>query len=273
MNLFFLKITWRSLTQRGVFPIINILGLSIGLAVVLLISLLIFSETSFDRQFKESRNIYRINSYWRAYMPGETSRSTSNAMGPEMQKSIPEVITAVRTISDGYDVRINDNPMRINIIWADEDFFRLFDTPFFLGSPEAVMSRPNALAISEEMAKKLFGNVNPMGEILSLNNRHLMEVAAVYQDYPKNSSFRDHKLIAPFMHSFPGWFHEQIQWGNPDYETFCLLSEKADPESVIAKTRKLLSDVTQGMWDEHGSYWPTLQRLDEIHFTFGKIHW
>jgi len=267
MNLFFLKITWRSLTQRGVFPIINIAGLSIGLAVVLLISLLIFSEKSFDRQFKQSKNIYRINCKLTAFMPGETFVSTANIVGPTMQESVPEIISAVRTYPGSYVVRINDHPMRINMMWADEDFFRLFDTPFLHGSPEAVMSRPNAIAISEEMAKTLFGKNNPMGETFSLDGKHLMEVAAVYQDFPKNSSFREHKMIAPFRHSYPSWFRDRLYWGNIEFETFCLLPEKADTASVGAQMRKLTSDATEGKsW-----FWPTLQRLDEIHLYSAKF--
>jgi len=267
MNLFFLKITWRSLTQRGVFPIINIAGLSIGLAVVLLISLLIFHERSFDKQFKESRNIYRINCLLTAYMPGETFVSTANIVGPEMQENVPEIIAAVRTYQIGYNVRINDHPIQISLIWADEDFFRLFDTPFLHGTPEAVMSRPNAVAISEEMGKTLFGTGNPMGETFSLDGKHLMEVVAVYQDYPKNSSFRNHKMIAPFMHSYPTWMRDHLYWGNIDYETFCLLPEKADTAFVNAQMRKLTSEKTGG----NCFFWPTLQRLDEIHLYSTKF--
>ena len=269
---FFFNITWRSLTKRGVFPIINILGLSIGLAVVLLISLLNFNERSFDRAFKESKNIYRINSKLTAFMPGETFMSTSNATGPAMQEAIPEMTAAVRTYTDDFVVRINEHPMSIRVIWADEDFFRLFDTPFIHGTPEAVMTRPNAIAISEEMAKTLFGNSNPMGETFLIGNDHPMEVAAVFKDYPKNSSFSEHKIIAPFMHSFYAWRREQITWGNIDYETFCLLNANADTASVNAQMRKTLSDATEGMMPGGGSwfYYPELQRLTEIHLHSAK---
>ena len=263
---FFFKITWKSLSKRNVFPIINISGLSIGLAVVLLISLLNFNERSFDRQFKESKNIYRINIKLTAFMPGETFMSTSNATGPAMQEAIPEVIAAVRTYPGSYVVRINDHPMRISLIWADKDFFQLFDTPFIHGTPEAVMSRPNAIAISEQMAKTLFGNNNPMGETFSLDNQHLMEVAAVYRDYPLNSSFREHKMIAPFMHSYPAWMYQQVYWGNIDYETFCLLSANADTASVNAQMRKTIMDATDGQtW-----YFPELQKLEDIHLHSAK---
>ena len=106
MNLFFFKITWRNISKRGLFPIINIAGLSIGLAVVLLISLLIFNERSFDRQFRESRNIYRINSVLTKYMPGATSCATNNFVGPAVKEAIPEALATVRTYSRSYVTRM-----------------------------------------------------------------------------------------------------------------------------------------------------------------------
>ena len=261
MNLFFLNIMWRSLTKRGVFPIINIAGLSIGLTVVLLISMLIFNELSFDKSFRESRNIYRINSCLTTFMPGETFASTANAVAPVMKEVVPEVLTAIRTIPHSYVARVNEHLIRIRVIWADSDFFRLFDTPFLHGTPEAVMSRPNAIAISEETVKTLFGTDNPVGETFALDNLHQMEVAAVYKDYPANSSFKNYKMIAPFTHSYPAWFHENIQWGGIDFETFCLLATKADTAHVDAQMRKVMADATEG----NSSYYPVLQRLDEIH--------
>ena len=256
-----LKITLRNLRRGGVYSWVNIGGLSIGLAVVLLISLLIFNELSFDKSFKESKHIYRINSFLTAFMPGETFCITGNATGPAMQEAIPEVIAAVRTIPNGYVTRINNHPLRIKVIWADTDFFRLFNTPFLYGTPETVMSHPNAIAISEETAKTLFGTDNPIGETFSLDNQHLMEVVAVFQDYPANSSFRGYKMIAPFMYSYPSWFHEKIQWSGTDYETFCLLSEKTDITYMNTKMEKVISEATEG----NNTYYPVLQPLNDIH--------
>ena len=261
MNIFFLNIMWRSLFRRGVFPIINILGLSIGLAVVLLISLLVFNERSFNKQFKENKNIYRINSNFTGLRTGETYCTTANAVGPAMNEAIPEVLAAVRIYPASFVVRIDEHLMRINVMWADADFFKLFDTPFLLGTPQAVMSRPNAIAISEQMAKTLFGTGDPLGETFSLNDEFLMEVAAVYRDYPANSSFREFKMIAPLMYSFPSWLNEQVNWGRLDFETFCLLSTNADTALVNAKMHKTTSDATNENW----FFRPELQSLEEIH--------
>jgi len=263
MNLYFFKITLRSLVKRGVFPIINILGLSIGLTVVLLISLLVFSDLSFDKQFKESNNIYRINANLTAYKAGETWCTLGNAAGPAFKEAIPEVIAAVRTQKREFTIKVNDHPMRIEIMTVDEDFFRLFDTPFVLGSPETALSRPNTVALSAEMAKKLFGAENPIGKTFLVENQLLMEVVAVYQDYPKNSSFWGYKIIAPIT-VFIG---SNVTWMNAGYETYCLLPEKADTAQVGAKMRQKVLEANNGWWWYH----PYLQRLDEMHLYSAKF--
>ena len=262
MNLFFFKITFRNLFKRGVFPIINILGLSIGLAAVLLICLLTFNELSFDKSFRESKNIYRINAYLTAFRAGETSCTLGNAAGPAFKEAVPEVITTVRTCGQEMVVKISDNLIRVQVMMADEDFFRLFDTPFLHGTAETALSRPNTVALSEEMAKTLFGTDNPIGETLLVENNLILEVVAVYKDYPKNSSFRDYKIITPYMFT-NGIFRYTMNttWMNASHETFCLLPEKADTAQVGAKMRQIVLDANGGWWWYH----PYLQQLDKIH--------
>jgi len=267
-------ITLRSLSRQGVFSIINIFGLSIGLAVVMLISLLNFYELSFDRGFKESKSIYRVNACMTKITPGETSVSTPNALAPAMTAAIPEVIAAVRVCGTWANFTQNEHPVDIEIKWADDDFFRLFDTPFIYGVPEDVMSRPNVIALSEELAKTIFGNKNPLGELLthSVWSHPPLEVVAVFKDYPVNSSFREFKAVAPLKHHYNTWLHSRLNWGNNfPFETFCLLVANADTAAVNAKMLQTISDATQGEWEERGYFNPKLQRLTDIHLHSTKF--
>ena len=262
----FFIITLRSLSKQGIFSIVNILGLSIGLAVVLLISLQTFNELSFDKGFKEGENIYRINTVTDV----ETYTSSANAVGPAMKTEIPEVITAVRSFNRDYDMILNDNTVVIDVVWADEDFFSMFDTPFLLGSPEDVMSRPNTIALSESEAKRLFGNDDPLGQKFEhtiWQNTPPMEVVAVFKDYPINSSFRNCKTVAPFMYCQEAMVHRQITWMRGEFETFCLLEANADPKSVNEKINKLVSDATT---DQQSAYTIQLQRFTDIHLYSKK---
>ena len=263
----FFTITLRSLTRQGVFSIINILGLSLGLAVVVLISLHNFNELSYDRGFKERKNIYRINTI----ADDETHASTANAVGPAVKDKVPEVLTTVRNIKREYDMILNDHTVNIEVKWADEDFFRLFETPFILGSPEALMSRPNTIALAESEAKKLFGNKDPLGQALKhtvWQNVPPLEIVAVYKDYPKNSSFWNYKAIAPFMHSHEVTTHSQITWMRGEFETFCLLAPNVDPKSVDTKINQLVADA---ITNQQSSYTTQLQPFTEIYLNAHKI--
>ena len=263
----FFTITFRSLFRQGVFSVINIIGLSIGLALVLLFSLYNFKEQSFDRSFKESKNIYRINALTKE---DKTYFTTASALSSTLKAEIPEVITTVRTICRWYDMLHNENSIGIHMVWADEDFFRLFDTPFILGSSDDVMSRPNAIAISESEAKRLFGNDDPIGQMLAhaiYVNLPPLEVVAVFKDYPQNSSLREHKIIAPFI-SFPeAPLYRIMTWTMSEFETFCLLVANANAESVNEKIRKTVSDATA---DQQTTFTPELQRLTDIHLNSKK---
>jgi len=261
-----IKQSFRIIFRNKTYSILNIMGLSIGLAVVLLISLMVYNELSFDKSFKESKNIYRINSYMMAFMPGETFVLTSNQAGPYLQEMIPEIITAVRTMPRNYITRINDNLMKFDVVWADEDFFRLFDTPFIQGNPENVMTQPNAVAISESMAKKMFGTEDPMGQSLLLDHEFPVEVKAVYKDFPKNSSFYNYTAIAPFMHSYPDWFRTSTDWGNLDFKTFCLLVDNADVNCVGQQIEAVAKEAMKDM----PFYIPKLQHLEDIHLHSTK---
>jgi len=259
--------SFRIIFRNKTYSILNIVGLSIGLAVVLLICLMVYNERSFDKSFKESKNIYRINSLLTSFMPGETFATTSNKTGPYLQEAVPEIITTVRTFYKSYAIRIHDNQMKFLMTWADEDFFHLFDTPFIQGTPEDVMNQPNAIAISESMAKKLFGKEDPMGQSFSLDNQFPVEVKAVYKDYPKNSSFYDYQAIAPFKHGYPEWFRNE-QWGNMNSETFALLAKNADVNDV---GQQIAEAVKKGAGDD-AFFIPKLQPLQDLHLYSAKIY-
>ncbi len=262
MYRFFLNISWRNLTKRGTFPIINILSLSIGLAVVLLICLLVYNERSFDQQFKEHKNIYRINSLLTKIKVGETLCTTANAVGPAMQEAIPDVETTVRTYVHTHVVKAGDRPFKIShFCWADKDFFRLFDTPFIQGSAEGALSRPNTVAISERVAKRFFGNQNPVGEPLIIDNQKQLEVSAVYKDFPENSSFASYEMIGQFESSPIPWLSGYIIWGNVVFETFCLLADHADAAMVESQMIKVMDAAVK----QESFFRPSLQRLDDIH--------
>ena len=262
----FITITFRGLSKQGIFTIVNILGLSIGLMMVLLMSLLNFYERSFDRSFENSKNIYRIN----AVADDAIYATGANKLGPTMQ-GIPEVVTTVRTHTRYIQMLHNENGMKLHVLYVDEDYFSLFETPIILGRAEDVFAHPKGLAISEQEAKRIFGNDDPIGQKL-VNTYDLdktpMEIVAVYKDYPENSSFNHIKIICSFMHSWEPQLYRILNWTRAEFETFCLLTANANIAAVEKKMSQAILDDTNG---EGADFEPQLQRLTDLYLQSTNI--
>ncbi len=260
MYKFFFNIFRRNITRQGIFPIINIAGLAIGLMVVLLICAFIFNEYSFDKSFSNHKRIYRVNSLMTQMMAGKTIAVSSNALAPAVKEEIPEVEVAVRIWVLPAVVKVGEEPFKVEkFCWADEGFFHLFDTPLIYGSQETIFSRPSTVAISESEAKILFGDKNPVGETIMLDNKQQMEVSAVYKDFPANSSFSGYQMIGHFMSSYESRIYKP-EWGSLSYETYCLMISGADMPAVEARMQQIVEKGIGGPFLQ-----VKLQRLDEIH--------
>ena len=260
MNLFFLKIFCRNLSRQGMFPVINLAGLSIGLSVVLLISAFVFNEYSFDKSFTHHERIYRANSYVSMMGREGTTNVTSVPLASAAKEEIPGVETAVRTYVQEMIVKTGDVPFKVErLCWADADFFRLFDTPFIYGSPEDVFAQPDKIALSESQAKVFFGDNNPMGEILSIEDKQF-EVSAVYKDFPINSSFEGYQMIGHFMSATQKWIYDTPYWSSIQCVTFCLLAPDTDVAVVEAGMQQLVEKNCKDPF-----YQVKLQPLGKVH--------
>ena len=266
--IYFLKLTLKNPKKRGVFQIINILGLSIGLAVVLLMYLQIHHELSFDKSFKESKNIYRVNARWLTVKTGETSAITTGGLAQTMKDNIPGVKDAVRIWRRYHVLKADDFEEDTRIYIADESFFELFDSPVLYGSVEDVLKRPgDVLALSESEARKIFGNRDPVGESVLFGPQQI-EIGAVFKDFPLNSSFYGFHKIAgnpPVYNSPQAKFYL-------NFETFVLLHEKADTASVGQQLRRIWSEEAKAMTNgEDAPFTLELQELTKIHLHSGHV--
>ena len=261
MNLFFVKIFIRNLSRKGLFPVINIAGLSIGLAAVLLIYAFIFNEYSFDKSFTHHQRIYRANAYESLAVREGMSGRSAEALAPAVKEEIPGVEAVVRVnVHPQISVKAGNVPFKVEkICWTDEDFFLLFNTPFIYGSPEEIFAQPGMIALSESQAQIIFGDHNPIGEILMLYDRLPMEVKAVYRDFPKNSSLHGHQMIGHLMSSSSSWPHNP-RWSDFTPDTYCLLAPGTHAADVEAGMQRLVE-----MNVENPSWQIRLQPLDKIH--------
>lgn len=231
--------------QKG-FSLINIMGLALGLACALLILLWIQHELSFDRFHKNTDRLYRVEED--QFYSGEVYHVTVTPWpsGPVWKEEIPEVEDACRVTWSGGMLFRDDEELfyENNVIAADSTFFNLFSFPLKTGDPARVLSDPWSVIISEEIAEKYFGNENPVGKSLTVNNQYEFTVSGILGEIP-NNSILNFEIILPFeFMKETGRYNES--WGNNSITTYLMLNEHAFIDSVNAKMTRIVWTRNEG---------------------------
>ncbi len=240
----YLKIAFRNILRNKTFSLINILGLSIGLVSFLSISLYIIDEFSYDRFHKKGDRIYRAIT--NAESDGQSNNwgAVPNKFGPTVAREIPEVEKAARLFHHnfgdiGFVSTETDKFSETKLFYADPEIFDVFTIPLVKGTADKVLDRPGTMLLSETSAKRYFGETDPIGKTLLVDNSRSYEVTGVYKDFPPNS-FLQCQIIAAF--STIGFGKEENQnWGNASFSTYLLLNKGVTMESVSEKIADMLN--------------------------------
>lgn len=262
----YLKIAFRSLKKHKGYSFINISGLAIGMAVCMLIFMWILNELSFDRFHEKADRICRITM---DIEMGTTLHApvSLTATGPALVEDFPEVITAARIdrprrISVKYEDRMYQEA---DVGFAENAIFEIFTFPFISGDPKTALEAPNTVVITESMAKKYFGDSDPLGKILRFNNETDFSVTGVVKDVPPNSHFR-FNMLRSFQTLIAAGNVRDDMWFDVRFFTYLLLDEHT--------THQQLEQKLPGFIDKHigevlkasgGSAQLFLQPLKKIH--------
>ncbi len=190
----FLKTAWRNLIKNKTFSIINILGLAIGLACFLLISMYVIDELSYDKYNEKANRIYRVNSDIRFGGTDLKLAVCSDPMGATLKRDYPQVEEYVRIYNSNGSKLIkkgNEFIEEERVAHADSTIFNVFTLPAIAGDVKTALNEPNTVVITESTAKKYFGSTNVIGKTIETNNRenNLFKITAVIRDMPRNSHF------------------------------------------------------------------------------------
>jgi len=190
----YFKTAWRNLIRNRIFSCIKILGLSIGLTVCMLIFLYSKDEISYDRFHENKAQLFRIMQTLQAGdMPPQTIGITTPVMGEAFAKDIPEVQQFVRINSGAVTVKKKNDAMTESSLFVDSNFFSVFTFPLAAGYKKNALNSPNTVVLSKDMAKKYFGNEEPIGETLQIKISGTFEnytVTAIVENIPQNSSIK-----------------------------------------------------------------------------------
>ncbi len=235
----FLRLSFRNIQKHKGFAIINIIGLAIGLAVSLLIVLWIQDELSYEKFNVNADNIFRVEED--QFYSGERYHVTvtPHPSGPVWKEKIPEIKEQTRINRLPRILFRQDETVffESSVIAADSGMFRMFTMPFMLGDPETALRDPHSIVLTENMAEKYFGDENPMGKTMTLENQLQFMVTGVMKDLPHNSMFTFEAVIPYSLLKEIGAISDS--WGSNSIYTFILAEKNIDVEAV----NKKLTDV------------------------------
>ncbi len=239
----YLKCSFRALLKSPLFTALNVGGLAIGLTVSLLLFLHVQHEQSFDLYHSKSERIHRIILH--LISDDSPSAALANApigVGPAAKESIAAVEQYARLLKHGFGkpafVTAGDNKLvEENLYWTDSSLLALFDMQAVAGDLNTAFSQPNTIALSRSAAIRYFGTSNPVGRSIQVDHMQPLEVRAVYEDFPDNSTL-DAAMIGSL--ASVDMSYKNNLWSNASFETWLLLGADANPEHVQEQLAVLL---------------------------------
>ena len=264
----YLLVALRILRRNRVYAFINVTGLAAGIACCLLIALYVQDELSYDDFHRKADRIYRVTSH--DLIDEQHWAPVGPPVGPALSHSVPGIEKAVRFKSVGESVALGteEKPFEVqDLLYADSTVFDVFTLPFLRGSPDAALSDPYTIVLTEELARRYFGEENPLGQTLTLGDETRLMVTGVMEDLPTATHLPFEALISmPTFYAEAGdWVDETKTW--KAFYTYVLLEEGHSAEEV---SRRLPAFANRFFPSEDGrpaseKEHLTLQPLTSIH--------
>ncbi|WP_462249074.1 ABC transporter permease [Ekhidna sp.] len=251
----FFLISLRNLKKNGLYSVINISGLSIGIVCSVLILLWVVNEVSFDKFLPKYDRLYqvwassdfdnKINNWASVPLP---TYEEMKVIDSNVKNSVvagwgnPRLLSAgdVRVIKDGY--------------YVSEEFLEMFEFPLVAGSHKEALKDPMSIVLSESLAKILFGNEDPIGKQVKLSDEGTLQVSAIVKDIPENSTFQfDYLATWKYRESVNEWVKDnKTNWGNYSFQVFVELNDPSREVDVEHSIHDLLieKDGEDGL-DKH----------------------
>jgi putative ABC transport system permease protein len=251
----YFKTAWRNLVRNPTISIINIGGLAIGLACAIILYLYAHSEFGYDAYYKNADRIYRIYAHISLNGAESNSAKSSPPIAGALRTHFPEVeVNTLVGYEAAYNVQYNRKVFReYRIYTADSNYFKVFDHPLIKGNIATALSMPGQVVITQSTAKKYFGDDDPVGKQLLLNDSLPLMVTAVMTDFPENSHFNADMFMS--MSTLQG--RDDTNWLSLGYSNFVMLRKKASAKALEQKLKALVDN----------SAGPQIEKLLNVHYS------
>ena len=229
----YFKIALRMLWRNRLFTAINGLGLAIGLACVVVLVLFAQKCLTWDTQHANLSRIYCVQTYYKEH---GTENQTVYRLLDQMLRDYPEIEAGTHNQSWNWPwIEYGDKSIQENTSYVDSTFFQVFTFPLKHGDPATALMNKRSVVLSENAAQNLFGDTNPVGKIVTLDDSLQYTVTGVLEKIPANSS-QQFEVLLPAANLFdkPG-FRENADWSNTFATTFVLLKKGVSPARLESK--------------------------------------
>ncbi|MBS1489316.1 MAG: ABC transporter permease [Bacteroidetes bacterium] len=242
----YLKIAFRNLTRNPVYSFINIGGLAVGLASAILIFLWVADEYSYDTFHVNYKNIYKL------YQQQEWNMGhigTSNSMPYPLKEVLPAKASQVKYVcitnwGEGNTLLANQKRLNKFGLNVSPEFLKMFSFNLTRGDQNQALDDPSSIVITESTAQAFFGEADPMGQVIQIDNEHEQKVTGVLPDVPKQSEFRfDYLLPFSFYEATQPWVQRsKNSWDNNSFQMYVLLQEGSAADDVNHSIEKIIRD-------------------------------
>ncbi|MDB5087283.1 MAG: Macrolide export ATP-binding/permease protein MacB [Mucilaginibacter sp.] len=241
----YIKTAWRNLLKNKFYSVINIAGLTAGLAIGILILLWVQDELSFDSFHKQTSNIYRLELFGGTGASKQIWSVGVAPIGPLVKQQLPEVKDAVR-LTGNYIFSLYKFKDKVfgdeNVTFADPSLFSVFDFPVIGGDASKPFTNDNSVVITKKTAEKFFGSENPIGKVIVADEKENFTVSAVINDFPKNSRF-NFDMIMPMSYHVKSMLAQKndvnTNFSNFSYETYLLLKPGVSLNNLAVRIRQI----------------------------------
>jgi len=271
----YLKITIRNFLKHKGYSFINVFGLAVGFACCLLIVLFVADELSYDRYHEKADRIFRAGLF--GFIGGNEFNGlvTASPMARTLLNEYPEVEASTRLRNFGFPVfRYKDKVFsEERVFWVDPGFFDVFTVHFIQGDPETALEKPTTIVLTRSMARKYFGDEDPMGKTINADQRRDYLVTGIIEDAPKNTHF--HYDFLASLSTYPD--SRSPVWVSNNYHTYFALKEGTSPEAFEAKLDELVKKYVgpqieaaagislEQFYESGGIYRYFIQPMKDIH--------
>ncbi len=235
----YFKIAWRSLLKNKTSSFINICGLSIGMAVAMLIACWIYNESIFDREFNNYDRIAQVWSLWPAHNGAQYQlpAPVADELRMKFGSNFKRVVKSSRT--QDHILAFSEKKLIKSGNFMEPDALKIFSLPLLQGSFSS-LNDPHSILLSESLAKAFFADADPVGQILHLDDSLSVKVTGVYKDFPNTSAFSKIAFLSPwalYEANDAETKYNGHSWGDNNWQVFVQLEDHVDIKEVSAKIK------------------------------------